>query len=131
MVRTASLVGIEDAKVSMLVSALRKAGATASPQVVHSFNVSELGQLAPQILLCDIDASGVDPLEFLRRLRFVLPECILAVYTANVKASWARECHLAGANCILSTESSEAELALGLRGATVNGCFTDPRVAAA
>jgi DNA-binding NarL/FixJ family response regulator len=125
------LVGIEDAKVSMLVSALRRAGATASPQVERSFNVSELGQLAPQILLCDIDASGVDPLEFLRRLRFVLPESILAVYTAIVKTSWARECHLAGANCILSKESSEAELALGLRGATVSGCFTDPRVAAA
>jgi len=115
----------------MLVAVLRRAGAIAFPKVDHAFNVSVLGQLAPQLLLCDIDASGVDPLEFLRRLRFVLPESILAVYTAIVKDRWVLECHLAGANCILSKESSEAELVFGLRGATFSGCFTDPRFAAA
>jgi len=66
----------------------------------------------------------------LRRIRFVLPECVIAVYTGVMDRTWTRACHLAGANCLLSKDSSERDLAAGLRGALASGCYTDPRFAA-
>jgi DNA-binding NarL/FixJ family response regulator len=93
-------------------------------------DVTELGRLAPDLLVCDIDALKVSPLEFLRQVRFVLPECMIAVYTGSEKQAWSLECQLAGANCLLSKASSEADLAKGIRGALRSGCYTDPRFAA-
>jgi DNA-binding NarL/FixJ family response regulator len=126
MARVCCLAGIGDGEVAKLRLALHDAGELGPTSVVR-LNVAELGKLAPQVLLCDIDDSDVDALELVRRLRFVLPECIIAVYTLVMEQTWALECHLAGANCVLSKNSTEAELARGLRSACSSGCFTDPR----
>ena len=53
----------------------------------------------------------------LRQLRFVLPDCIIAAYTGVMLRSWARNCHLAGANCLLAKDSSNEQLSEGLRAA--------------
>ncbi len=56
--------------------------AGASAQVtVAPLEVRDLGRLSRDLLICDIDALDVDPLELLRRIRFVLPRCTIAVYT--------------------------------------------------
>ncbi|GAC1403924.1 MAG: hypothetical protein NVSMB64_06400 [Candidatus Velthaea sp.] len=118
---------IEPDKVEMFTAVLKAAGAPALP-VVARLDVAELGKLGPGLLVCDIDRLEVDPLEMLRQLRFVLQPCIIVVYTEH---SWGLACHVAGANGVLSKDSSEVELASGVRGALVNGCFTDPRFKAA
>ncbi|HXF33184.1 MAG TPA: hypothetical protein VN603_01330 [Candidatus Acidoferrales bacterium] len=100
------------------------------PVVAASINVTELGLAVPDLLILDIDGLDTDPLELLRRLRFVLPGCTIAVYSGTVTQAWALACHLAGANCMLSKNSEEAQLILGLREATSTGCFTDPAFAA-
>lgn len=84
----------------------------------------------PDILILDVDGLEVDPLEMLRQVRFVLPGCLLVVYTHTTTEAWARACHLAGANCVLSKASPESQLALGLRNAIRIGSFTDPHFAA-
>jgi DNA-binding NarL/FixJ family response regulator len=130
MARTFCLAGIDDDKVAMLSVVLRDAGAPL-PVVAMRLNVSDIGRAAPALLVCDVDGLTVDPLEMLRRLRFVLPDCVIAVYTADMKQTWGLACHLAGANCLLSKDSTRTELSAGLRDALQSGCFTDPRIAAA
>jgi DNA-binding NarL/FixJ family response regulator len=66
----------------------------------------------------------------LRQIRFVLPECVIAVYTGIMTRAWSLGCHLAGANCLLAKKSLKSELSAGLRDALEDGCFTDPRFAA-
>jgi DNA-binding NarL/FixJ family response regulator len=108
---------------------LRTAGET-NIVVVERLNVSDLGRLTPSLLICDIDNVTGDPIELLRQIRFVLPNCIIAVFTGIVTYARSRVCHLAGANCLLAKGSSETQLALGLRDALVSGCYTDPSFAA-
>ncbi len=114
----------------MFIVVFERAGMPVGPSVA-SVNVVELGRLAPDVLVCDVDALDVDRLEMLRQLRFVLPACIIVVYTIDAARTWAISCHLAGANGVLSKASTETELVAGIRGARRNGCFTDPRFAAA
>lgn len=124
------IAGIAPEKVAMFIAVLRRAGMPVGPSVT-SLDVGELGRLAPELLVCDVDELIVDRLEMLRQLRFVLPACIIIVYTIDGARTWAISCHLAGANGVLSKASSETELVSGVRGARRNGCFTDPRFAAA
>jgi DNA-binding NarL/FixJ family response regulator len=131
MSRTSCLAGVEDDKVEMLERVLRDTGAPHPAHVERRLSVSTLGALSPDLLLCDIDGSDVDSLELLRRLRFVLPGCIITIYTGLRNGPWALACHLAGASCLLSKDSSEAELRTGLSEGLRTGCFTDPRFAAA
>ncbi len=98
---------------------------------VAALDVGKLGALRPTVLICDVDAVNVDSLELLRQLRFVLPECLIVLYTANVRRGWSVACHLAGVNAMLLKDSSEALLADGLRNVLRTGCYTDPRFAAA
>lgn len=124
------LAGLDRIAVPTLSAALRAAGAPALA-TVSRLNVTELGKLAPDLLVCDVDAVDVDRLELLRRLRFVLPNCLIAVYTGVMKRTWGMACHLAGANCLLSKAADEAALAEGLRDGLLIGCYTDPGFAAA
>jgi len=124
------LAGIDPDKISMFSAALRAAGAPALA-TIGLLDVTALGALSPDLLVCDVDGMDVDPLEFLRRLRFVLPDCLIAVYTGTLRGGWSLACHLAGANCLLSKDAPEAELSEGLRDAIASGCYTDPRFAAA
>jgi DNA-binding NarL/FixJ family response regulator len=115
--------------VPLLSAALGRAGEQALATVAH-LNVRELGKLKPDILLVDIDRLQSDPLEMVRQIRFVLPDCTLVVYTDSGKLEYGRECHLAGANGVLSKQSNESQLASGLSHAIKSGCYTDPRIAA-
>jgi DNA-binding NarL/FixJ family response regulator len=98
--------------------------------ILARLNVVELGKLMPDVLVCDIDELAVDPLELLRQIRFVLPDCLIVVYSGIIDRAWGRSCHLAGANCLLAKTSDERSLSNGLRGALSSGCYTDPRFAA-
>jgi DNA-binding NarL/FixJ family response regulator len=129
MVRTNCLAGIDVEIVPMFSAVFKSAGGTALATVAH-LDVAALAKLAPDLLVCDIDDLEVDPLELLRRIRFVLPDCLIAVYTGVVTTAWGRACHLAGANCLLAKDATQVELALGLRVALRSGCYTDPRFAA-
>jgi DNA-binding NarL/FixJ family response regulator len=124
MAHSSCLAGIALAKVPLLSTALLAAGV--GTPTCSGLDVTFLGRLEPYLLVCDIDDGAVDGLELLRRLRFVLPECIIAVYTSDLHRSWGVECHLAGANCVLSKTSGVADLASGMRSAIRSGCFTDP-----
>jgi CheY-like chemotaxis protein len=129
MARVCCLAAVDPDDTHLLGSVLKGAGEPGYP-IVARFDVAALGKLAPGVLIADIDRLEVDPLEALRQLRFVLPECVIVVYTAGVESSWGRACHLAGATCVLSKESRERQLTMGLRHALQTGCFTDPRFAA-
>ncbi|MGD1065654.1 MAG: hypothetical protein ABR975_02455 [Vulcanimicrobiaceae bacterium] len=129
MARTCCLAGIDPTKVSTFRAAFKAAGVPA-PASLARLDVTELGKLAPSLLVCDIDDCTVDPLELLRQLRFVLPESMIAVYTGDMERTWGLACHLAGANCLLSKRSNGPTLSAGLRGALKSGCYTDPRFAA-
>ncbi len=98
---------------------------------VARLNITELGAAHLNLLVCDVDAVDVDPLELLRQLRFVLPECLIVLYTGVLQRRWSIECHLAGVNAMLAKVSSEPQLAAGLRDVMLSGCYTDPRFAAA
>ncbi len=128
MARNSCLAGIAADDVEMLRLVLRNSGTSALAGVA-ALKVSEIGKCAPDLIVCDVDAIDVDPLELLRRLRFVLPDCMIAVYTGVTTREWARDCHLAGANCLLSKKSTATQLTAGLSGAIVTGCFTDPLLA--
>ena len=129
MARMCCLAGIDEAMVPMF-SAVFKAAGESPLATLAGLDVPELGRLAPDVLVCDIDATETDPLELLRQIRFVLPECLIAVYTGITKRTWVVACHLAGSNCLLSKGSDERQLSKGLRGALRSGCYTDPRFAA-
>lgn len=113
-----------------MFSAVFKAAGELPLATLARLDVPELGILAPDLLVCDVDATEKDSLELLRQIRFVLPECLIAVYTGTAKRTWVVACHLAGANCLLSKGSDERQLSKGLRWAIRSGCYTDPRLAA-
>jgi DNA-binding NarL/FixJ family response regulator len=129
MARVCCLAAVNSEDIELLGRALKGAGEPGYMSVAR-LDVAALGRFAPDVLVADIDSLEVDPLEALRQLRFVLPECVIVVYTAGAASSWGRACHLAGATCVLSKESSEPQLTTGLRYAFQTGCFTDPRFAA-
>lgn len=99
----------------------------ASRPLIAGLEVRGLGKLRPDLLIGDVDFLTVDPLELLRQVRFVLPNCVIAVYSADLHRAWGLACHVAGANCMLAKNSAEAELSAGLRSAVLSGCYTDPR----
>ena len=129
MARTSCLAALDPEDIPLVGSALRDAGESSITRVSR-LNVAELRNLAPDVLVADIDRVGTDSLELLRQLRFVLPDCVMIVYTAVSTSTWARACHLAGANGLLSKASDESQLANGMRRAIRGGCFTDPWFAA-
>lgn len=123
------LAGIAAAAVPSLTAALASAGCQL-PAIADRVNITQLGLSRPDLLVADIDDLEMDPIEMLRMTRFVLPNCMIAVYTAKRSLAWVRECHIAGANCVLSKESGKAALVFGLKRTLSVGCFTDPKFAA-
>jgi len=128
--RVSCLARIEPSAVPLLAESLTAAGQPA-PVFVRQLAVTELGLLAPGVLILDLDGLETDPLEMLRMLRFVLPACMIAVYTNVLEEPWALACHMAGANCLLSKASDAEQVTLGLRGSLQRGCYTDPSFTAA
>jgi len=129
MARVCCLAAIDPKDIVLLSAALKGAGESGLTVAAH-LDVVELAKLAPDLLIADVDGQEVDSLELLRQLRFVLPDCVIVVYTGAVSRSWGRACHLAGASCVLSKQSRKRLLVSGLQHAIENGCFTDPRVSA-
>lgn len=109
----------------MLTAALLASG-FAPPTIAERINVTELGLATPRIVVLDVDDLDIDPFELMRMIRFVLPLCLIAVYSGTLEQSWALSCHLAGANCVLSKTSNAEQLAAGLSEGLISGCFTDP-----
>jgi DNA-binding NarL/FixJ family response regulator len=124
------LAGIASDQIAYLTTVLSGAGLPTLDGVT-SLNIREVAEVAPTVLICDLDALAVDKLEQLRQLRFVLPEAMIAVYTGQLEQPWATSCHFAGASGILSKASSRTELSSGIRAAIRTGCLTDPRFRAA
>ena len=130
MARTTALADIAPDKVALFRLVVKRA--KAPPLIVTArVDVVALRAVSPDLLICDLDSLETDPLETLRQLRFVLPQCVIVLYTLNTKRSWGVSAHTAGANGVLSKKSSESELAVGLKLAMSDGCFPDPRLRAA
>ncbi len=96
------------------------------PQHSREVRVASLREYEPQVLVVDFDHLHSDKLESIRQLRFVLPECAIAVVSSNFEDDWARRCHMAGANGVLSSRSAPHRMAAALRCADSTGCYTDP-----
>jgi DNA-binding NarL/FixJ family response regulator len=124
------LAGIDRSLIPMFSGVFLGAGAPTLLSLAR-LNVAELNEMRPTLLVCDVDGVDVDALELLRRIRFVLPECLIVVYTSVIEHGWSIKCHLAGVNAMLSKDSNERLLAEGIRSVLRSGCYTDPRFAAA
>jgi DNA-binding NarL/FixJ family response regulator len=124
--RTSALAGIGADQTAILLDAL---GAAASnlPADLATFNVAELGRLSPELLVCDMDDQGNAGFEKIRQIRFVLPACLIIVFTNSLKSSWAVAAHLAGANAIVSKRATLEELIVGIKTTVSSGCYTDHR----
>src|ERR1700684_3538403 len=94
------LAGVDTAAVEMFGAVLRAVGLRAAATLMP-LDVVQLHAAAPELLVCDLDGLDVDPLELLRQIRFVLPNCTIAVFTGIMDRRWGAACHLAGANCLL------------------------------
>ena len=126
MARACCLVNVAHRDILRITAAL-SAAVPGSEISIAQLDNAMLNTLAPDVLVIDLDELATDPLEALRQLRFVVPDCAIVVYTNSAKTSFARECHNAGANCLLSKLSSHEQLASGIRYSLRSGCFTDPR----
>ncbi|MGD0966979.1 MAG: hypothetical protein ABR949_01730 [Candidatus Aquilonibacter sp.] len=126
MARLCCLAAIDPEDLPLLTTAMNAAFAHANASIAQ-LDVQVLQALGPEVLVIDIDRVDVDPIEAIRQLRFVLPDCVIVVYTGGTNSDVVRLCHNAGANCLLSKSSDEGQLAAGMRRAMWSGCFTDPR----
>lgn len=123
--RRSYLSGNHVSHIPLLTASLASAGFV-DPVVTAGINVTELGRAAPDLLVLDVDDTDIDPIELIRRTRFVLPDCVIVVYSDGRRPNWALACHLAGANCMLSKHSTREQLDTGLAEVLRSGCFTDP-----
>ena len=101
------------------------------PERSDDVRIAKLRTYLPRVLMIDVDHIRNDKLESIRQIRFVLPECAIAVVSSNLQPSWAKQCHMAGANGVLASGSSAHRMIAGLRSAIKTGCYTDPDFAAA
>jgi hypothetical protein len=124
------LAGIEPASVPLLIASLTLVGSS-EPIVMSEIDVTAIGTLEPDLVIMNVDTLTGDPLEAIRMTRFLLHSSIIAVFTATLERSWGLSCHLAGANCLLSSLNGEDLTALGLLHGIRRGCFTDQAFAAA
>lgn len=126
---TCCLVAVAAEDIPRLSAALTGALGHAE-MTVALLDVPVLNALAPDVLVIDIDRLDTDPIESLRRLRFVLADCVIVAFTDSTRPSFMRKYHNAGANCLISKSSDERQIAAGLREALRSGCFTDPPLVA-
>lgn len=124
------LAGIGPDAVPLLNAALVLIG-SAEPTIIAAIDVTAIGSLEPDVLILDVDALDTDPLETIRMTRFLLRSGMIAIFTGRLEQSWGLACHLAGANCVLSSGGSEDRTAIGLLHGIRSGCFTDPAFEAA
>jgi hypothetical protein len=124
------LAGIGPDAVPLLVAALVLIGSE-EPTIIAAIDITAIGSLEPHMLVIDVDGLETDPLETIRMLRFLLRSGVITIFTAKLEQSWGLACHLAGANCVLSSQGGEDRTAIGLLHGLRSGCFTDPAFEAA
>ena len=95
------------------------------PQNFERLAVEKIARHTPRAMMVDLDHLQTDRLECVRQLRFVLPECIIAVVSSELQENWAAQCHLAGASGVLS-RGAVPRMVAALRRAVRSGCYTDP-----
>lgn len=93
-------------------------------------NFRQLLDEQPDIIFVDVDFTPQEPLRLITLLRTLLPKALLAVYTSQRSAEWAKACHFSGANALLSKAADRAEIVKGLRQMIDTGEFTDVRLRA-
>ena len=87
MARTCCLAAIAPEDLPLLTAAVNAAFAHADASIAE-VDVSVLRALHPDVLIIDIDRLEVDPIEAIRQLRFVLPDCVIVVYTTARTPTW-------------------------------------------
>ncbi|MGA3181552.1 MAG: ATP-binding protein [Verrucomicrobiota bacterium] len=83
-------------------AALDPAGFRVIPQA--DFNEDQLPLFAPAIdaCICDMDSSAVRPLGVIERVRRMLPDCPIILYTTAAKVDWEEEALLLGVSHVLT-----------------------------
>jgi len=114
-----------DRETKRLFKEILTRGGFEGPQNFESLAVAKIARHAPRVILVDLDHLQTDRLEGLRQLRFVLPQCTIAVVSSELDGAWAAKCHMAGATGVLSPSDLPHMLA-GLLQAVRSGCYTDP-----
>jgi DNA-binding NarL/FixJ family response regulator len=114
-----------DSSTKRLFKEILTRGGFDGPQNFERLAVAEIARHTPRAMMVDLDHLKTDRLECVRQLRFVLPECIIAVVSSELQGNWAARCHLAGATGVLS-RSAVPQMVAGLLRAVRNGCYTDP-----
>jgi DNA-binding NarL/FixJ family response regulator len=110
---------------SALLSAVLVQGRYERPQCSTELGVAKLSTYRPRVLMVDFDHIHSDEFESIRQVRFVLPDCAIAVISSNLNHSWARRCHMAGVNGVMPAGQAIGRLVAGLHHAVDTGCFTD------
>ncbi len=113
-----------DRSTELLFKEILTRGGFAGPQNFERLAVAKIAHHAPRAILVDFDHLETDRLECVRQIRFVLPQCTIAVVSSDLQGAWAAQCHLAGATGVLS-RSDVAHMLAGLRQAVRSGCYTD------
>lgn len=115
-----------DKDVAALLTQTLVQGGYEHPECSSELGVAKLGTYDPSVFMVDFDHIRSDQLESVRQVRFVLPDCSIVVVSSDLRRTWARQCHLAGATCVLPGGQSASRLLSGLKRGVNSGCFTDP-----
>ena len=114
-----------DRTTEILFKEILTPGGYDGPRNFEHLAVTKIAQHTPLAILVDFDHLQSDRLECIRQLRFVLPDCTIAVVSSDLQGAWAARCHLAGATGVLSRRDV-ARMVAGLLQAVRSGCYTDP-----
>ncbi len=100
-------------------------------QVVVALETLALDEIArnePCVVFVDVDFIDVEPILAIRRLRNIVPDATLCVYTGRDQVEWAAACSRAGANGIISKSAAPSEIIAGIQRAVRVGSFIDHRI---
>jgi len=98
------------------------------PRVSKDADFRELLDEQPRVLFVDVDFSTQEPLKLITLLRTLLPKALIAIYTSQRSAEWAKATHFAGANAVISKAAERSEIVEGLRQMLETGEFIDVRL---
>ncbi|HEY8298360.1 MAG TPA: response regulator [Candidatus Baltobacteraceae bacterium] len=96
-------------------------------RVTEYVDYSYMHRTAPDVVFADIDFFRNDAPSTIRKMRRQSPQSLICVYTSQMAASWAKLCHVAGANAVLTKLSTDSELLVAVRSTLAVGAYTDGR----